>query len=343
MKRKWILWIAMILFCVAAGAGNDTKAQAGTLSTRGVWISAFEYEDLGLVGTMSESQFRANAASVFAKVKANGCNTVYFHVRSFDDAIYPSKVVGWSERFTKGKGAPSYDPLKILIDTAHRYGLKFHAWMNPYRVTFKKVLDPAEDTTTDRIVSQVKEIINKYKVDGIHFDDYFYPNNVKKYKKLSKGEKLKFAFAFALAHHPKLLLLDEPGANFDQTFREEFHHILREFTADGTKSVILSTHITSDVDRFADYLLLLKKGRQLLYGDIESVRDAYRMVAGERHALRAFGGRLVYMEETPVGCSALVKHDHAEYDRALKVWEPDTEELMYYLAKGAEHGRGNQI
>ena len=102
-------------------------------------------------------------------------------------------------------------------------------------------------------------------------------------------------------------------------------------------------HITSDVDRFADYLLLLKKGRQLLYGDIESIRDAYRMVAGERHALRAFGGRLVYMEETPVGCSALVKHDHAEYDRALKVWEPDTEELMYYLAKGAEHGRGNQI
>ena len=88
---------------------------------------------------------------------------------------------------------------------------------------------------------------------------------------------------------------------------------------------------------------LLYTSRQLLYGDIESVRDAYRMVAGERHALRAFGGRLVYMEETPVGCSALVKHDHAEYDRALKVWEPDTEELMYYLAKGAEHGRGNQI
>lgn len=108
----------------------------------------------------------------------------------------------------------------------------------------------------------LKEYLKRFRLDG-----------KKKYKKLSKGEKLKFAFAFALAHHPKLLLLDEPGANFDQTFREEFHHILREFTADGTKSVILSTHITSDVDRFADYLLLLKKGRQLLYGDIESVRD----------------------------------------------------------------------
>ena len=81
----------------------------------------------------------------------------------------------------------------------------------------------------------------------------------KKYKKLSKGEKLKFAFAFALAHHPKLLLLDEPGANFDQTFREEFHHILREFTADGTKSVILSTHITSDVDRLRTICCCLRK------------------------------------------------------------------------------------
>ena len=107
--------------------------------------------------------------------------------------------------------------------------------------------------------------------------------------------------------------------------------------------MILSTLFSSDVDQFADYLQLLKKGRQLLYGDIESVRDAYRMVAGERHALRAFGGRLVYLEETPVGCSALVKHDHAEYARALKVREPDTEELMYNLAKGAEHARGNQI
>ncbi len=166
----------------------------------------------------------------------------------------------------------------------------------------------------------------------------------RKYRKLSKGEKLKFAFAFALAHHPKLLLLDEPSANFDQTFREEFHQILREFTADGTKSVILSTHITSDVDRFADYLLFLKNGKQLLYGDIESVRDAYRMVAGERFRLKTFGERLIYMEETSVSCNALVWHSsHMEYDHILKVWEPDTEELMYYLAKGAEYGRSNQI
>jgi hypothetical protein len=95
----------------------------------------------------------------------------------------------------------------------------------------------------------------------------------------------------------------------------------------------------SHIDGVSVYASRIKAGK-FLAQDSPVEAD---LVAGERHALRAFGGRLVYMEETPVGCSALVKHDHAEYDRALKVWEPDTEELMYYLAKGAEHGRGNQI
>lgn len=203
-----------------------------------------------------------------------------------------------------------FDPWESLIVNSRHYG-KYYA-------------DYDEDV--------LKNYLERFRLDG-----------KKKYKKLSKGEKLKFAFAFALAHRPKLLLLDEPSANFDPAFREEFHQILREFTADGTRSVILSTHITSDVDRYADYLLLLKDGKQVLYGDIESVRDAYRMVAGAKYQLKAFGERLIYMEETSVGCRALVKHSGAEYESSLKVWEPDTEELMYYLAKGAKHGRSNQV
>lgn len=184
MKR---ITIAAALVCMAliAGLGRRTTAQAGSFSTRGVWVSCFEYADLGL-NDKSESVFRKNANLLFSRIKANGCNTVYFHVRSYDDAIYPSSVVGWSTRISKKGKALPYDPLKILIDSAHRYGLSFHAWMNPYRVTQKKVLNPASDKTNERIVAQVKEIVNKYKVDGIHFDDYFYPTNEKKYKKVKK-------------------------------------------------------------------------------------------------------------------------------------------------------------
>ena len=132
----------------------------------------------------TEAQFRANANKIFATIRANGCNTVYFHVRAYDDAIYPSSVAGFSKYISSDGKAPEYDPLKILVSLAHSHKLKIHAWMNPYRVSSTKILDPASETTTARIVNQVKEIINRYAVDGIHFDDYFYPTNIKKYKKV---------------------------------------------------------------------------------------------------------------------------------------------------------------
>lgn len=188
MKR--FVLMATILLTAVLLFGSMTEVKAGKLSTRGVWVSCFEYESYGLKNK-PESVFRANVNQMFSKIKASGCNHVYFHVRSYDDAIYPSAVVGWS-RYISASGKPlSYNPLQILVSSAHRYGLKFHAWMNPYRVTQKKVLNPAKPETTERIVRQVKEIIDHYNVDGIHFDDYFYPTNEKKYNKISKATKKK--------------------------------------------------------------------------------------------------------------------------------------------------------
>ena len=168
-------------------------------------------------------------------------------------------------------------------------------------------------------------------------------NDKKKYKDLSKGEKLKFALAFALAHEPRLLLLDEPGANFDIEFRKEFNRLLREFIIDGTRSVILSTHIISDVETFADYILFLKNGEQVLFGDVETIREKYRMVSGEKYKIKLLKDRIIYLEEGRISCNALVKHDKQGYDRELKVWEPGIDELMYYIGKGKDYGTINQI
>ncbi len=155
------------------------------------------------------------------------------------------------------------------------------------------------------------------------------------YKKLSKGEQLKFALAFALSHQPKLLLLDEPTANFDRDFRQEFFKVLREYTASGENSVILSTHITSDIDMIADYLLFLKKGKQVMFGDIESIREEYRMVSGEAYKIKLLKNKVIHMEEGNFGCKALVHHCRITEDMELKVWEPTVEELMYHVTKGA--------
>ena len=188
--KKLILRGAMVLLLVACSACfmGDKQANAGSTKHRAVWVCFYEYYSTGL-SNRTEAAFKSNAEKLFKSIKNYGCNEVYFHVRAFDDAIYPSKIVGWSSYMCSDKKSPGYDPLKILVEKAHAHNLKIHAWMNPYRVTTKKILNPAKSKTRKRIVSQVKEIIDNYDVDGIHFDDYFYLGS--KYNKVKAKTKRK--------------------------------------------------------------------------------------------------------------------------------------------------------
>ena len=159
------------------------KAQASVVSDKpilkgiqGVWISFHDYESAGLYNKNRE-KFIANADTYFQKLEKDGINTVYFHVVPCNDAIYPSKYLSWSSYMFASE--PDYDPLDILIETAHKYDISFHAWINPYRKTMDMIYNPAKTSSTNRILNIVKEIINNYDVDGIHFDDYFYPARAK--------------------------------------------------------------------------------------------------------------------------------------------------------------------
>ena len=174
LLKKGLLILGLMIACAALGnTGKTPVAKAGSYTHRGVWVAFYEFYKAGL-SNRTEAAFRQNADKMFQKIKDYGCNEVFFHVRAFDDAIYPSKIVGWSKYIsTDGKALP-YDPLKILVELAHAKKLKLHAWMNPYRVTTSKILNPAKKSTLKRINSQVKEILDNYDVDGIHFDDYFY-------------------------------------------------------------------------------------------------------------------------------------------------------------------------
>lgn len=156
-----------------------------------------------------------------------------------------------------------------------------------------------------------------------------------KYKSLSKGQRLKFQFAFALAHDAKLLILDEPTGNFDPEFREEFFAVLKEFINDGERSVILSTHLTEDLDRIADYILYLEKGETLYCGDIETLHDRYRLVTGELYKIKLLRREdMIHLEEGTYGYRVLVRHRQRYiYDESLTVSVPTIEELMYFMTK----------
>ncbi len=190
MKKRMYFMLCMALILLATSLSGK-EIQAADTEIRAIWVSFYEYEVAGLKDK-SEAEFRLNADKLFQNIRDNGCNTVYFHVRAFDDAIWPSDNFEFSSYM--GEYEPEYDPLAILVESAHKYQLSFHAWMNPYRITQKKIYDPSKESTKSRILLAVKEVIDAYPVDGIHFDDYFYPSSshkqFKKYKSLSKEEKM---------------------------------------------------------------------------------------------------------------------------------------------------------
>lgn len=158
----------------------------------------------------------------------------------------------------------------------------------------------------------------------------------KKFGSLSKGEKLKFQLAFALSHNSKLLVMDEPAGNFDPEFRKEFFKVLKEYIADGDRSVIIATHITDDLDRMADYIVYIDSGDSIFAGDVEELRQRYRILTGEKYKINLLDkSAVIYAESGECGTRALVKHGKRTiYDESLAVTVPTIEELMYFITKG---------
>lgn len=192
-------------------AGNQSVGVVYVeLELRAVWISYLEFMSFTKNGC-TEKVFQQKIDTMFDNVADLNMNAVVVQVRPFGDAMYPSSYFPWSQYIsgTQGKD-PGYDPLEYMVQAAHDRGLEFHAWLNPYRVTLgntdysklskdnpARVWHDDKDTSNDRnvlsfggnlyynpaskevqtlITNGIKEIVENYEVDGIHFDDYFYPS-----------------------------------------------------------------------------------------------------------------------------------------------------------------------
>lgn len=186
---------------------------------RGAWLHV-----IGQSQWMNKSteQAKAYIRDQFDKLHDAGCNAVIFQVRPTADAMYKSDLEPWTKWLTGKRGkapSPMWDPMEFAVVEAHRRGMEFHAWLNPYRVTSdaKEVLppshiskkhperffryngqilfDPAYQENRDYICEVITDILDRYDVDGIHIDDYFYPYpaagkaipDEASYKKFGKG------------------------------------------------------------------------------------------------------------------------------------------------------------
>lgn len=151
---------------------------------------------------------------------------------------------------------------------------------------------------------------------------------------LSKGEAMKVMLANALSHDAKLLILDEPTAGLDPVVRKELLSILQEEIVGGNKSVILSTHITSDVDDIADYVTFINKGKLVFSKDMEEIKDKYRILRGPRGEFENSNINFISIKEKKYYCEGLYIDETGREDEKTHI--PKLEEIIYYYVKGEE-------
>ncbi len=182
-------------------AQNTTKIEPKR-EFRGVWVATVENIDWPSKAGLSSDQQKQELIGILEQHKANGINAIMFQVRPAADAFYAKSREPWS-RWLMGKQglapAPGYDPLEFAINEAHIRGIELHAWFNPYRASTnvnhvivddhitktkpdwfftyggKKQFNPGIPEVRDYIVDVILDVVKEYDVDGIHFDDYFYP------------------------------------------------------------------------------------------------------------------------------------------------------------------------
>jgi uncharacterized lipoprotein YddW (UPF0748 family) len=228
---------------------------------RGVWlttVSRLDWPPVSSVNVSSAalriSQQQQALKDKLDKLKSLGINTVFFQVKPDATALWPSKILPWSDMLTGKIGQdPGYDPLQFMLDEAHKRGIKVHAWFNPYRVSVntkastvaelnrtvslhpasvfvlhpdwirtsgdRYVLDPGIPEARDWITSIVSEVVARYPIDGVQFDDYFYTespgsalNDNQTYSRYGQG----FASKADWRRHNTQLLIEQVSRTIKQ-------------------------------------------------------------------------------------------------------------------------------
>jgi uncharacterized lipoprotein YddW (UPF0748 family) len=197
-----LLWMMLVLDPVHLLA-QLSAASAPKRELRGVWIASVSNIDWPVRSSDTPEKQRSDFIAIIEAHRAMGANAVFVQVRPTADALYAKSREPWSQVLTGMQGrapVPLWDPLEFMIAETHKRGMEFHAWFNPFRsvasstsvvasnhisvlrpdwhLTYSnpfKLLDPGNPEVRDYVVSVVMDVVRGYDIDGVHFDDYFYP------------------------------------------------------------------------------------------------------------------------------------------------------------------------
>lgn len=336
-KVKKVFSVILILFllsgCTSGAEKNEEPSKIQPESVRGVWLFYREISMADEKGGTAAS-FSEKISAIFDNCVSMGINTVFFHVRPFSDSFYPSELFPMSEYLTGHQGGKiDYDPLKIAVTLAHERDLSIHAWINPFRISFSSDIsklsnnnpaiklikeknsrvckvnggfyfNPACKDNHRLIINGVREIVNNYDVDGVHIDDYFYPDTDKsidkaEYRKyISDGGKLSLSawriqwvnsfvsslYSAVKAVNNNLVVSVSPAGNISNNYEKLYADVKRWGSVEGYCDWLIPQIYYGYESSVLDYETALNQWK-----DIASCKDvkllaglgAYKVLSGE--------------------------------------------------------------
>ncbi|MCW3089215.1 MAG: hypothetical protein JWP81_284 [Ferruginibacter sp.] len=200
------LFFAAFILCITLCSTLLNSMAQSVPEFRGVWVATVDNIDWPNKDDFNSDSQKTAFIHLLDMHQRNGLNALVVQVRPCTDAFYPSQYEPWSQWLTGVQGqppSPYYDPLAFMIAETHKRGMVFHAWMNPYRAVFKTsdpslsqthitklhpewflkygdllYFDPGNKEAQQYVTRVVTDVVSRYDVDAIHFDDYFYPYHI---------------------------------------------------------------------------------------------------------------------------------------------------------------------
>ena len=282
-------------------------------------------------------------------IELRNVNKIFDSFRLNDISLTVKK--GFVTGFIGGNGVGKSTTIKLIMNllqpdsgTISVFGLNYKEHEKEIKQRIGFVFD--ENVFYENLtLAQMKQII---KPAYSNWDDALFNHYVKtfelplkkKIKQFSKGMMMKASLTLALSHHAELIIMDEPTSGLDPIFRRELLEILHQLMEDENKTIFFSTHITTDLDRIADYIAFIHNGELVFTKEIYQIEEEYAIVKGGKELLdRDTEQEFIGIRKSNHGFEALTANKSRIeniFGEMAMIEKPTLEDIMFYTKKGAE-------
>jgi ABC-2 type transport system ATP-binding protein len=266
-----------------------------------------------------------------------------FHLKDVSFDLEEGYIMG----FIGSNGAGKTTTLKAILNMIHTDGGEIRIFGKNYKdheLELKQDIGVAFGGVNFYTKSKISTLTDVVKRFYSNWDEETYFYYLKKFKldpdkkisALSEGMKVKYSLTLALSHQARLLILDEPTSGLDPVARDQLLETFQELVEDGTRSILFSTHITSDLDKCADYVTYINNGEIIASNTRDEFLDTYRIIKGTQQDFETVSKNLIAYKTNAFGFTGLVKKSEFTPVNGLLQEKPNLEDIMIYYARREE-------